>query len=92
VDLQTWVAAGIVLGVLASAILLVGTVGRPLRRLSRQNDEFRQDWYGTPARPGRPAVKGVPERLSLIETQLGPSLARVEQRLDDHIRSHGGTS
>ncbi|MEU3456895.1 hypothetical protein ABZ671_25335 [Micromonospora sp. NPDC006766] len=80
-------------------------VGRPLRRLSQQNDEFRQDWYGTPARPGRDAVPGVPERLRRIETELHPNsggtlrdainrvearLGGVETRLDDHIRSHRG--
>lgn len=90
--LQTWIAVGVVLGVVTSALVLAGVIGRPLRRLLRQNDEFRQDWYGIPARAGRAAVKGVPERLTLIETQLGPNLARVEQRLDDHIRAHGGTT
>ena len=96
--LQTWIAAGIVLGVVSTALVLGGMVGRPLRKLARQNDEFREDWYGTPARPGRRAVPGVPERLALIEKELKSdsgstlrdSFARVEQRLEDHIRSHGG--
>ena len=104
-SLQAWIAAGIILGVLSSALVLAGMVGRPLRRLARQNDEFREDWYGTPARPGRNAVPGVPERLSRIEKELQPNggatvrdaLGRLEQsighldnRLSDHINSHGG--
>lgn len=104
-SLQTWGAIGLVLGVILTALTLVVMVGKPLRRLARQNDEFREDWYGTPARPGRAAVPGVPERLALIERELKPNsgsslrdavgrvetrLGGVETRLDDHIRSHGG--
>lgn len=101
--LQAWAAAGVVLGVLVTGLVLAGMVGRPLRRLARQNDEFRADWYGEPARPGRAAVPGVPERLSRIEGELkadgGSTLRdainRVEgnqredrARLEEHIRSH----
>ena len=97
-SLQTWAAAGIVLGVLTSVLVLAGVIGRPLRKLARQNDEFREDWYGMPARPGRDAVPGVPERLARMEKELHPNgggtlrdaINRVEQRLEDHIRSHGG--
>ena len=67
--LQTWAGAGVVLGVVLTALTLAVMVGKPLRRLARQNDEFRQDWYGTAARPGRPAVPGVPERLARLEEQ-----------------------
>ena len=96
--LQTWATAGMVLGVIVTALTLAVMVGKPLRRLARQNDEFREDWYGTPARPGRVAVPGVPERLALIEKELKPNsgsslrdaIGRVETRLEDHIRSHGG--
>jgi hypothetical protein len=90
------VVAGSALGVVVAAIAVGGAVARPLRRLSRQNDEFREDWYGQPARPGRPAEPGVMERLSGIEHELradgGGSLRdavnQVAVRLDDHIRSH----
>ncbi|MEV0156868.1 hypothetical protein AB0H57_24495 [Micromonospora sp. NPDC050686] len=98
--LQQWAGAGVVLGVLLTALTLAVMVGKPLRRLARQNDEFREDWYGRPARPGRVAVPGVPERLALIEKELKPNsgstlrdaIGRLEQRLEDHIRSHGGTT
>ena len=96
-NLQQWAAAGVVLGVVFTALTLAAWIGKPLRRLARQNDEFREDWYGTPARPGRDAVPGVPARLALIEKELKPNsgstlrdaINRVEQRLEDHIRSHG---
>lgn len=68
-NLQQWAAIGVVLGVILTALTLAVTIGKPLRRLARQNDEFREDWYGTAARPGRPAVPGVPERLSRLEEQ-----------------------
>ena len=104
--LERWAAAGVVLGAILSALTLAMVVSRPLRRLARQNEEFRQDWYGVPARPGHDAVPGVPERLRRIETELHPNgggtlrdavddaesrLKEVESRLDDHLRSpHGG--
>lgn len=93
---QTWVAVGGVLGAAISALMLAGMVGRPLRRLTRQLDDFRDDWYGEPARPGRDAVPGVPERLARIEQEfrtnggstLRDAVGRLETRLDDHLRSH----
>lgn len=104
--LEAWTATGIVLGVLVTACTLAVMVGRPLRRLVRQNDQFREDWYGSAARPGRSAVPGVPERLARLEVaaasrdtatasavaalrgDVSNRLARVEGRLDDHIRTH----
>jgi hypothetical protein len=104
--LQQWAAASVVLGAIVSALTLAVMVSRPLRRLARQNEEFRQDWYGVSARPGHDAIPGVPERLRRIEMELHPNgagtlrdavndaesrLKGVEARLDDHIRSqHGG--
>ncbi|MFI7282383.1 hypothetical protein ACIBOV_19205 [Micromonospora chersina] len=104
--LERWAAAGVVLGAILSALTLAMVVSRPLRRLARQNEEFRQDWYGVPARPGHDAVPGVPERLRRIETELHPNgggtlrdavddaesrLKEVGSRLDEHLRSpHGG--
>jgi hypothetical protein len=78
---------------------LVAWVGRPLRRLAKQNDEFREDWYGRPARPGHDAQPGVMERLSGIERELRPggdgaipaAIVRLDARLarlEEHIRLH----
>lgn len=70
-------AVAIIAGATATAVsctvTLVLAVGKPLRRLTRQNDEFREDWYGRPARPGRAAETGVMERLSAIEAQMRPN-------------------
>lgn len=105
-NIQTLIGiGGGIIGLLAAALTIGVTVGRPLRRLAKQNEEFREDWYGEPARPGRAAVPGVPERLARIEQEFrtngGGSLRdalnrvdaatqRVEARLDDHIRTHHG--
>ncbi|MDG4832438.1 hypothetical protein O7627_24465 [Solwaraspora sp. WMMD1047] len=97
VDVQTVVAiGGGVTGIVAAALTVGVTVGRPLRRLARQNDEFRVDWYGAPARPGRAPIPGVPERLARIEAELQPdhgsslrdAVNRVEARLSEHINGH----
>lgn len=106
--LQAWGAASLILGVILTSLTLALMIGKPLRRLARQNEEFREDWYGTPARPGRDPVPGVPERLARIEKELQPNSGsslrdainrvearteRVEARLEDHVRTHvGGTS
>ncbi|SRR6266705_3250524 len=88
--------AGGAAAVIGTGMVLGRVIGGPLRKLSRQNDEFREDWYGQPARPGRVAVPGVPERLSGIEKELRTNgggtlrdaINRLETRLEDHLRTH----
>lgn len=88
--------AGGIGGVIIAGMSVGVAVGKPLRKLSRQNDEFREDWYGQPARPGREAQPGVMERLGNIEKELHPNgggtlrdaINRLEKRLDDHLRTH----
>lgn len=98
-DLTAWASIiGAAAGVTGVAVAVAAAVGRPLRRLSRQNDEFRLDWYGEQARPGRAAVPGVPERLTRIEAELKPNgggslrdaVNRLEHRLDEHLKAHSG--
>ncbi len=82
--------------IVGTGLVLARLVGAPLRRLARQNDEFREDWYGQPARPGREPQPGVMERLGGIERELrtnGGSTLRdavnqLHTRLEDHLRSH----
>jgi hypothetical protein len=96
VDVPTLAAVG---GGVAVMLTGVGAaaryVGRPMRRLLRQNDEFREDWYGEPARAGVDPRPGVMERLKGIESELRPNsgsslrdaVNRLESRFEDHIRS-----
>ncbi|OLE22370.1 MAG: hypothetical protein AUG49_19330 [Catenulispora sp. 13_1_20CM_3_70_7] len=88
--------AGSAAAVVGTGLLLARVIGGPLRKLARQNDEFREDWYGQPARPGRDPQPGVMERLGGIERELrtnGGSTLRdavnqLNTRLEDHLRSH----
>lgn len=83
-------AIGLASGAVLSFIALVTYVVRLMRKVSRQLESFREDWYGEAARPGRAAVPGVPERLAGIEKELktngGSSLrdqlGRVENRVN----------
>ncbi len=91
--------AGAVAAVVGTGLLLGRVIGRPLRKLSRDNDEFREDWYGQGARSGVEARPGVMERLHGIEKELRPNggstlrdaIIRLESRFEDHLKSHGGT-
>lgn len=87
-----WVV--IVGGIVAIVSLLtfaIDRIGKPLRRITRQWEEFGEDWYGKPARPGYRASPGIPERLEKIESaQLSGSdrLAGIEGQL----RTNGGST
>lgn len=102
-QLEAWEAVSTVGGAIGGAVTIALLVARPLRKILKQNEEFREDWYGTPARPGRDAIPGVPERLSKIEAELRPNhgssfrdvvnrmedrQVRDEQRLTDHLAAH----
>lgn len=83
------VQAATAVGAVCGAIIAVGTVtiaiGRPLRRLAEDWERVREDLYGEPARPGRPRVAGVVERVADLE----PRLAKVEAAHDNHLVAHG---
>lgn len=61
-------------GGLATAVTGVGTLlwrlVRGLARTGRRVDQFMDDWYGEPDRPGVPARPGMMERVSGIEERL----------------------
>jgi hypothetical protein len=83
---------GAATGVVSVAIAVGALVARPLRKLSRDNDTFREDWYGQPARAGVDARAGVMERLANIEKAtadrtLALKVDALERRFDDHLRS-----
>lgn len=86
--------AGAAAAALTAIIVLVVKVGRPARRGCRRIEEFLEDWFGSPARPGQPARPGVMERLAAVEERTrelrpngGRSLAdavnRIEQKVTD---------
>jgi hypothetical protein len=69
-------------------------VGKRLNRVSDQWDDFKGDWYGQPARPGRPPQPGVMERLGKIEaaiadTSLVNRMGELERRMDAELHSRG---
>lgn len=68
--METLGVIGIGCAALMSIIALVTYVVRLMRKVSRQLETFREDWYGEAARPGRAAVPGVPDRLASIEKEL----------------------
>ena len=86
---------GAAAAVAGTGIVVGQAISRPLRRLLRQNDLFREEWWGRPAEPmlNRPRSPGVPERLALIESELRPNhggsmrdaIDRVERHLADHV-------
>lgn len=87
----------VVLGALARAVQMF--LVRPLRKLVRANEDFREDWYGQTARTGHASVPGVLDRLAAIEAEFQPdhgsslrdAIDRVERRLDAHIAQHDGS-
>lgn len=103
-SMQLLVAIGGASAAILSVIAFVTYVVRLVRRVSSQLENFREDWYGEQARPGRPAIPGVPDRLASIEHELttngGSSLKDAVNRMEkqnvelrdmflDHIKSNG---
>jgi hypothetical protein len=79
------------------ALAVGSAVARPIRKLSRDNDEFREDWYGRSARPGVAAQPGVMERLGRIEHSVADKtlairLDGLEKRFDDHLHGQQTTT
>jgi hypothetical protein len=77
VELNTLLAWG---GVATAATGLAAALWRFLRGVmhtARRAEQFMDDWYGEPARPGVPERPSMMERVSGIEARLG----RVEHEL-----------
>jgi hypothetical protein len=78
----------------AAAITALGvlwTATRPVRRLAAAVRAFLEDWNGEPARPGRAATDPFPERLARIELQLVdvPALTAGVEQLSVQLSSTG---
>ena len=61
--------AGAIVAVTGALFALSRTFSS-VRATGRRWDDFLDDWHGTPARPGRPKVPGVMERLVDLETTV----------------------
>jgi hypothetical protein len=93
-----WTATAAAAGAILAVLAVTQFVGRPLRKLVRDNAEFREDWYGQSARPGVAAQPGVMERLARIEgntTSLPDRVSALEGRqtqtehvINAHLAGH----
>ena len=86
--------AVVVGGLVAIVTLLtfaIDRIGKPIRRISRQWEEFGEDWYGKPARPGYRASPGIPERLEKIESGQKTSADRLAG-IEAQLRTNGGST
>lgn len=85
------------LTIIVTGSSILGTLYRwvykPIRKLARDNEQFRIDWYG------RGPLPSMPKRLESIEYQLKPNsghsmrdaVDRVEVTLVRHVSDgHGG--
>jgi hypothetical protein len=95
VDVLLYWAAGIVTVGGAMALLWRGVSA--LVRSGKKWDMFLEDWHGTEARPGRPAVPGIMQRMVDLEAGLleirhevfpnsGGSLRDAVDRLEGQFR------
>lgn len=77
-------------GATLAVVGVLGLVYRAMARMNRNWDEWRGDWYGAAARPGKAAEPGVMERLARIETALdgvGDRVTTVEHQMFERITS-----
>lgn len=86
---QAIIAAGAVAAALASIAVML----RMAWRIYRRFDAFFDDWFGQPARAGRAAVPGIPERvvqleqdLALVKGQVTPNGGRSASLGDRAVR------
>jgi hypothetical protein len=95
------------IGAVDSAVLWAGVIAvvcaagfglwrvlRVLARLVATGDDFRDDWRGSPARPGVAARPGVMERMATIEGQTGqiPRLVERVEAIEHEMHPNGGDS
>lgn len=85
----------VTLVILAAGITAIGTIGKGCAWLRsevlRPARDFRDDWFGTPDRPGVPGRDGVMQRLSSIENHSGRVNTRL-QRIEAEVFPNEGKS
>lgn len=67
------------------------TLWRPMRRVTKILEQISEDWHGVPARPGFPAIPGVPERLAMLEERSKRDRELLE-RIDHEMHPNSGSS
>jgi hypothetical protein len=83
------VLLGLVAGLVALALaaVLLRPLWLPLWNLFRGTQQFLEDWFGEPARPGQQERPGAMARLAQLERNSGSSLRdavdRIEAQLDE---------
>jgi hypothetical protein len=83
------VLLGLIAGIVALAIgaVLLKPLWFPLWTLFRRTQQFLEDWFGEPERPGQKARPGAMARLAQLETNGGTSMrdaiARIERKVTD---------
>lgn len=94
-----WAAGIVTVGGAAAMLWRMLMAGR---QATKKWDTFLDDWHGSPARPGRPAIPGVMERLVDLELGLreirhevfpnsGASLRDAVDRLEKTVNGVGDT-
>lgn len=78
-------AAGLV--ALALAVVFLRPLWLPLWHLFRRTQEFLEDWFGEPARPGQEARPGAMQRLAQLEHNGGSSLRDAVMRIEQTTAS-----
>jgi len=87
------VAAAFLLGLLciALAVVLLRPVWLPIWRLFQGTQQFLEDWFGEPARPGQTARPGAMERLAQVEAGVA-DVKVVALRSEKELHPNGGGS
>jgi hypothetical protein len=73
------------------AVVLLRPVWLPVWRTFRRLQQFFDDWFGEPARPGQPARPGVMARLQSTETEVA-SVKTIALRSEKELHPNGGSS
>lgn len=88
--------AGAIVAV-TGALFALTRVAAGMRKTGKRWEDFLDDWHGTPARPGRPKIPGVMERMVDLEEGLqivkhelfpnsGASLRDAVNRLESELK------
>lgn len=69
----------VLLTILAIISGAIWELAKVIRRVDRNLTRFKEDWEGTPERPGVPARAGVMERLAVIEVSSTDTRHRLDE-------------